>query len=249
MLATVASMTLVGALSLGVATPGLAQSGPTSTDRVRVSINVGFQPSSEFETSVTKPSYVENAVFKTSYTVSGGPMFDGGVAVRMAKNFGLGVAVSSFNRKNDAAVSGTIPHPFFYNTTRAISGTAPGLERSEVAAHIQAVYVMSGRKTDLAIAGGPSWFNVNQDLVTDVAYTESYPYDTAAFASATTSRVTQSKLGFNIGADIGVHLSRNLGVGGLVRFSRASVTLGANGVSVTADAGGLQVGGGLRVFF
>jgi hypothetical protein len=251
MRATVASIALAATLSLGAAAPVSAQSGATRTDRARVSINFGFQPSSvTFETSATTPSYVENAVFRTTYSVSSGPMFDAGVAVLVAGGFGLGVAVSSFSREHDAAVSGTIPHPFFFNAPRSISGTAPGLERSEVAAHIQAVYVVSSGKIDVAIAGGPSWFNLKQDLVTDVAYAETYPYDTAAFTKATTSRVTASKLGFNVGADVGVHFTRNVGAGGIVRFSRASVALaGANGVSVTVDAGGLQVGGGLRLFF
>ena len=246
----VASIALAAALSFGVV-PSVSAQSAAWTERARVSINFGVQPSSTtFDTSITKPSYIENALFETTYTVSSGPMFDGGVAVRLAKSFGVGVAVSSFSRKNDAGVSGTIPHPFFYNTPRAISGTVPGVERREVAAHLQAVYVISGRKADLAIAGGPSWFNVNQDLVTDVAYTETYPYDSAAFASATTSRAAKSGLGFNVSGDVGVRLGQHVGVGGVVRFSRASIALAAaNGVSVTADAGGIQLGGGLRLFF
>ena len=100
------------------------------------------------------------------------------------------------------------------------------------------------------MGAGPSWFNVNQDLVTDVAYTELYPYDAAAFSSATVSRATKSKVGYNVSADVGLRLSRNVGVGGIVRFSRASLDLvAANATTAKVDAGGLQVGGGLRVFF
>jgi len=46
-------------------------------------------------------------------------------------------------------------------------------------------------------AGGPSWFSVGQDLVSDVTVTQTYPYDTAAFASATAVHRSRSRVGFN----------------------------------------------------
>jgi hypothetical protein len=221
------------------------------TNRARVSINFGGQFGSEsFTTTATKPVYVENAVFTTTYASPTGSMFDGGVAVRLKGNFGVGVGVSSFNGKGEGAVTGTVPHPFLFNTPRQVSGTASGLERNELATHIQAVYVIPRGKLDVAIAGGPSWLNVKQDLVTDVIYAETYPYDVATFTSATTNRVTKSALGFNVGVDVGVRFSAIIGVGGIVRFTRAPTDLSAaNGVAVKVNAGGVQVGGGLRVYF
>src|SRR5262249_1711439 len=125
-----------------------------------------------------------------------------------------------------------------------------GLERNELATHIQAVYVVPRGKLDVAIAGGPSWFNVKQDLVTDVIYTETYPYDVATFTSATTNRATKSAVGFTVGVDVGIRFNAIVGVGGLVRFTRAPTDLSAaNGVAVKVNAGGVQVGGGLRVYF
>ena len=236
---------------LAPAAPVLAQSSMAWTDRVRVSVNAGLQSSSVgLGTSATNTTYLENAIIESTATIGGGPMFDGGVAVRIVRNLGLGVSVSSFNGTFDAAVSATLPHPFFFSTIRAIAGTAQ-LEREELAAHVQAVFVVPvGRRIDIAVEGGPSWFSVSQDLVVGVAYTEDYPYDEASFSSATVSRVKRSQLGFNAGADVAVHLTRHFGLGAMVRYSRASVELaGANSVSVTVDAGGLQVGGGLRVFF
>jgi hypothetical protein len=220
------------------------------SDRARVSINFGSQPSAiSFDTSATKPTYQENAVFQTAYTVSGGPIFDGGAVVRIVKSLGVGVVLSRFSRRDDAGVSGTVPHPFFYNRPRSISGTAPGLERGELGAHVQAVYVVSRRKFDLVLGAGPSWFSVKQDLVTDAAYSQEYPYDVATFASASTSRVTKLRFGFNVGVDVGLRMTRTVGVGGVVRFSRASVDLASvNGTAATVGAGGLQVGGGLRLF-
>ena len=183
--------------------------------------------------------------------MSTGTFVDGGVLIRLRGVFGVGAAVSSFTTSQTAAVTGTIPHPFFFNTLRPISGTTSPVERSETAIHIQAGYVISSKRVDVAITGGPTFFNVSQDLVADAMYTETYPYDTATFSAATISKASETTLGFNAGIDVGVKLSKNVGVGGLIRFSRASVNfpLPRTTSGVATDIGGVQFGGGVRFFF
>jgi len=221
-------------------------------DKLRVSINVGSQLSSTTFTSTTSfPVNAETSTINTSYTVSSGQLFDGGFLYRLSGNFGDGVAVSSYSERHNAAVSGSSPHPFFFNTPRAFTGTAAGLQRSELAAHIQAAYVMSSNRYDVAISGGPTIFRVGQDLVSNVTLVETYPYDTVTFSSATTVRADKTKLGFNVGVDVGFKFSSNLGVGGLLRFSRAtaSLPLAGSATDVNIDAGGVQVAGGVRFYF
>ena len=98
----------------------------------------------------------------------------------------------------------------------------------------------------LAIAGGPSWFSVGQDLVSDVTVTQTYPYDTATFASATITHRSGSRIGFNAGADLTYRLRRHVGLGFGVTYSRASIPLDD---TLTVEAGGARVGGGLRFRF
>jgi hypothetical protein len=78
-----------------------------------------------------------------------------------------------------------------------------------------------------------------------------YPYDSATFGTATVVNDTATKVGFNVGADVGFKISRNIGVGGPVRFARASFSLPLTGSAsnISVEAGGVQVGGGLRLFF
>ena len=86
--------------------------------------------------------------------------------------------------------------------------------------------------------------------MTEVTITETFPYDTATFASAQKSREKGSATAFNVGADVMWMLNRTLGVGGLVRFSRASVDLDAPGNrTISVDAGGVYAGGGIRLLF
>ena len=52
------------------------------------------------------------------------------------------------------------------------------------------------------------------------------------------------------GADVAWQFSSSIGVGGMVRYSRASTTVSAtNNTSVDVKVGGLQVGGGIRFRF
>ena len=130
-------------------------------------------------------------------------------------------------------------------------GDATGVKRSETAVHVQAMYLVStGGRLRLVISGGPSFFNVEQDLVTEVNITEAYPYDTATFASAQKTSVKGSAVGFNVGADVMWMFGKTVGVGGLVRFAPATVDLDApSSRTASVDAGGIYAGGGLRLLF
>jgi hypothetical protein len=235
------------------AAPVLAQH-PAAAWHVRVSADAGVQQpeSTSFSQSIKKTIYGEDAVVNTSYSVPKGQLFGGGIAVRLIGNIGVGVAVSSFTKSNDVAVAGTIPHPFFYNTPRAIAGAPTSFERNEVATHVQAVYVIWPRKRiNLTLSGGPSWFSAKQDVMTDVSYSESYPFDTASFTSAAFKTVSKTGVGFNVGADVGVRLVGGLGAGALVRYSKTSLTFSVPNTtaSVTSDVGGVQLSGGIRFLF
>jgi hypothetical protein len=241
----------VTAVVLAIDVHGAAAQITQRREKVRVSVDVGAQVSSTtFTTTTTSPLYLETSTITTSYTVPKGKLFDGGILYRVSRSFGVGVAISSYREGRDATVTGSIPHPFFFTTPRSLSGTA-SVERSELAGHIQAAYVMTTKRYDVVISGGPTIFRVSQDLVSNAVYAETYPYDTVAFTSATTVDAKRTKVGFNVGVDVGYRLSRKLGVGGLVRFSRATLSfpLAGSAANVEVDAGGLQVGGGVRFYF
>jgi hypothetical protein len=148
-------------------------------------------------------------------------------------------------------VSAAVPHPFFFNALRSVSGLGTDLPHEEIAIHGElSGLVPIGRAVQLAVFAGPSYFHLRQGLVTDVAVNETYPYDTATFASATTTDVTRSRFGYNAGLDVSGRVARRIGVGFTARYSRASVHLPATATEdVTVRVGGLQVGGGVRFGF
>ncbi|MDA1094823.1 MAG: hypothetical protein O3A25_16355 [Acidobacteria bacterium] len=117
--------------------------------------------------------------------------------------------------------------------------------------HIQAQwFIPVSDRLEVGVFGGPSLFSVDQEFVRGVDFRDVFPFDTATFVSAPTERQSASAVGFNVGTDVTVLLTRNVGVGGLVRFSRATVDMAApDGTTRSLDAGGVQAGGGLRLRF
>ena len=98
--------------------------------------------------------------------------------------------------------------------------------------------------------GGPSYFTVEQEVVTGVEADEVYPFDTAEFRRATTARAKGSAVGFNAGLDFARMFGRRVGAGALVRYARASVDLDAPAARrVSTDGGGMQATIGMRVLF
>jgi len=234
-----------------LAVPALAAGQDSGWDgRVRIGINGGIQTSDNaIHQAFTLQKNLEGTPITADIAVQREPLFDAGLVVRIRGRFGVGVAVSYAMRDINADVTAQIPHPFFFSQPRAVTGTAAA-GRTETTTHIDAVWMVPSRKVDVLLSVGPSLFNVTQTLITDVLYADAYPYDAATFGSAPTATARRTATGFHVGADVTVKLSAHVGVGGLLRFSRASATFTAGtDNSVTTDLGGLQAGGGVRIGF
>ena len=221
----------------------------TTAPRGLVTINGGLQPPTRtFSDSFTFETNLEDATVTTEYEVPSGPYFDGGFSVRLFGPIGAGVAFSRFSRSGTATVSGSIPHPFYFEQERDIAGDA-SVKRNETAVHAQVAAFLPAGRVLVVLSAGPSFFTVEQGVVTGVAFDESYPFDEATFRSATVRLERQQKMGFNAGADVTVMLGRSVGVGGMVRYAATTVDLTLDGRTLSLEAGGLQAGGGIRFVF
>ena len=107
-------------------------------------------------------------------------------------------------------------------------------------------------KMMLMLSAGPSIFIVKQTIVQPqgIGIALVYPYESGAVTSAITSEASKTAVGFGAGADISYYLSKTVGIGGTIRFAHATASFPVTGQpSVLVDAGGFQVGGGLRIRF
>jgi len=220
--------------------------------RVFVSANGGWQVSSlDFTDTWKTTEFVEDASWKADYGLKGDLQYDGGVTVRVLKNTGIGASYSEYRNTNGALVTGQVPHPFFFERLRDLSGESVGLKHKQRAVHISASYLLPlSPALDLSVFGGPSMFSVSRSFVKSVTFTQSYPYDSVAFSGTNVETAKESKVGYHIGADLAWFFTRNIGVGGIARFTRARVELGSAGSDVAKmNVGGLQIGAGLRFRF
>jgi len=232
-----------------VAQTALAQ---TATSRGFVVLNALYQfAANDFADAATKRENAEDGRFDTTYVVKGGPAFDVAAGGVLWRRLGAGIGVSQFRISTPSSLTATIPHPFFFNRARSVSGEVGGLTREELAIHFQARGIFPvGTRFQVMVFGGPSFFQVKQSMITDYTYNESYPYDDATFRAATTTPVTVTKIGFNAGGDVAFFFTSQLGVGATVQFSGTSVDVpGALGSTSNVKAGGGQAGGGLRLRF
>lgn len=253
-LAAVLCVLAVAASQAQTAPPaqGPRQPEPKLPARVFVDLNGGYQSASmDFSDRRDDPFFGESATWTADYAVQSGPSFDVAGGVRLWRNLAARVGYSLFEDSRIAGIAGEVPHPFFFNQNRGIAGEAQALKQQEHGIHLGALWTTSiGRHVELGVFGGPTVFRVARDLVEDVSYAEvGYPYDAAAFGSATVARVSETAIGFHAGADVTWMFSRAVGVGGVVRFARASASLDspANSRALSLDLGGLQVGAGLRI--
>jgi hypothetical protein len=220
-------------------------------NRIVVSLSGGVQTGAprltdhfEFE------SNVETATVDVRYPARPAVLVDGSVTMRLWRRMGVGVAVSQATRNGSAQIDARIPHPLLFEQPRTVAGSQPGVDGAETGVHVQLSYALQAtRRLTVTLFGGPSFVHLAQDIVTDLKYNESYPYDVATFGSAPTARETASAVGFNAGGDVRWMFTRTVGVGGLVRFTRANIDLAGKGRTLAVRAGGAQAGVGIRLVF
>lgn len=207
--------------------------------------------SSAFTSAIQPLEFAERAAIQTRYSSSTMPGFDIGGGARVWRRLAAAVNVERLSKSGGGAVDAQVPHPFFFNRLRAVSGDATNLHRAETAVHMQAVWMMPLTPTiEIDLSGGPSWISVDQDLVNDVRVAQTYPYDTATFDAAVSAREKKAHLGVNAGMTLDYRFAPRVGVAVTARYSHARVRFDvADSAGVNLDAGGAHVGAGIRFRF
>ena len=231
------------------ADPAAAQSSAWGNNGY-VSFNGLYDVSTQrYDVTTTEDVNQETQRITTTQTVGKRPVYDVTLGGRLRGRLGMGYGFSYAKSRESATVSGSLPHPFYFDQPRTLDG-ATSLERSDFDVHIHMMWLVPLTDTfQVTLFGGPSWFNTSQQAVKSVAVSETYPYDTVALESVTLERKKGSTLGFNGGFDASYFFSEKLGVHALVRYSQGSVTFSSAAGRSSVDVGGLQTGAGLRVRF
>ena len=243
---------------------GLLLSSPSfaqSYEKGWIDVNFGTAQSSQegFTSAFAVELFSETGALAAAYPKPHrGADFDFGGGFMFNPVFGIGLSVSGTAHEDPAGLAVTVPHPFFFDASSTASDvTGDVLKRSEGGYHFQLAAVpLRTERLVIRLFGGPSYFRVKQDLVSDISYAQVAPLfsrtnDVTVTGWDGSSNVEGTGWGFNAGADLGVYFTRVVGVGAVVRFTQANVDLAdpLSETSLAMKAGGFQVGGGIRLKF
>lgn len=249
------AMMLVFGVLIGALSPQDAAAQTLWEDRGYININFGVESgNSEMIDTKTFTIYDEQGSVTTQTNWTSGGFFDAGLGFRLFRNFSAGVAFHQEQNTTNAAITGSIPNPFFFNRPRTVAHTENGLERMERAVHIVLGWTIPvGDKLDVMVFGGPTFFRLNQDVISDIdAAEKGAPFTEVVIESTVTER-SRSVTGYNLGADASYMLWENdsvrLGVGGFFRFTGATTTVAMIANDVETKVGGTQFGFGGRIRF
>ena len=247
---------LMTAVLVGVSLPASAQPTPWE-DRVFVNLSFGVDTgTTEIAQSGTLPDliYGEPATFQTDAEFGSFAIFDFAVGARIYRNVGVAIAYHTGGTTGDGTISGTVPHPQFFDRPRSFTQAFDDAERDEHATHLQIGWMVPvNDKLDVFIYGGPSFYQVTQEMVTNISFTEQGPPYTNVTVLANVQRQKENATGYNFGVD-GTYFAYTadqwrLGVGGFLRFTGATAKFNVGGTTFETDAGGVQFGFGARLRF
>jgi hypothetical protein len=194
--------------------------------------------------------HAEPATLEADASVGIGPAFGARGGARVWKNMAVGGGVEVASTKQGLTVNGRLPHPFQFNSYREVSGTSDGLDRVDTLVAFELSWLAAlSRRIDMFVFGGPAYLHVRQEMATRIQFTESYPYDAAAFTGVETTSVSGGGFGATGGVDVSYLLTAHVGLGLHLRYSYASTTLTPSTEPASVPLGGLQAAVGARMLF
>lgn len=231
--------------------------GATWADRGYINIGWGVESGSSTMTDTkTGAIYDETATITSSSTFTSGSLFDVALGLRIWHNLTVGAGYHQEQNDTDGRLTGAIPSPIFFNRPRTLDQAVTGLNRKEAATHLMIGWVVPiGAKFDVLAYGGPSFYRLTQDVVSNAVPVENSNNFATVAATETRTERKKSQTGFNVGVDATYIVWQNdsvrLGAGGFVRFTQADfdVEMLDGGTPQPTKAGGVQFGFGGRLRF
>jgi hypothetical protein len=242
---------LVGLLTLARSTYGQEPATGDRERRIRVLVNGLYSPTGiDFDDTATFTFFLEEGRSERSYDGGKGIAFEAGAIVGIRESLGIMGTFEIYQSELDGVFEEVFPHPLYFDQPRTVTGEIRDLEYSEKAIHLDAVYTVERGKLTFDVFGGGSLFFTSTEILDEVRISSDYPFDEAAVASTSTIALDDNPIGFNAGGALTWRLSEALGVAFQARYSHAGIEV-ARGEddSIELDAGGLRVGGGIRISF
>jgi hypothetical protein len=246
---------LIMACGSGTAFAQVTPTAPTAWDKGWVDVNFGVAVAAEKEYSsdFVFTRSLETGVGLALYTLPTGASFDFGGGYMFTRYLGAGISFGGTAHEDTVGLGLSVPHPNFFDEDGLdVEVTDKPLMRIEGARHIQLMAVpWQTPRLRLRVFGGPTYFLVKQDTITNIRYTQTTlgRINLVNITSYDSQTSEGSGWGAHVGADFSLFFTRVVGVGGGVRISRGTVQFEDYGGFDDRKVGGVQASGGLRLKF
>jgi hypothetical protein len=192
--------------------------------------------------------FAEEGRLDADYSRQTGPGFELGLAYALGRHFGFAATFNLLKRTVGSTYTASIPHPLFLDRPREASGSADGLSYRERGWHLDVLLQSERGRLRYAAFAGPSYVRVEAALLEPLQYRQAYPYDSVEVTGVPRASASASAFGFNAGGALDYRFGPRVGAGLLVRYHQVRAELPQTPEDlVNIDAGGLQVGLGLRI--
>jgi hypothetical protein len=220
-------------------------------DRGYLSVNFGIQPQSRDFDEVSAPEINGDPATITAHIRSGPAHFRTSPSVTVSGRTSAYVGYSYFSKSETPTLTAEIPHPVYGGQTRTATASTGELSHSESAFHLHLLWMIPlSEEIEVAVLVGPSFYSIKQDFIETVSVVETDPFTSVSISSVQQIEQSGSPVAFTAGLDGTYRLTPQFGIGAFFRYSGASSDMPlSGGTTVTVEAGGIQIGGGLRVRF
>lgn len=237
---------------LAMALSAYAQETPATKERrFRILANGLYNPMGfDFTDHSTFTAFVEEGESRRTYEGGRGLVFEVGGIMDIRKGLGVMGSVEIYRSDFEATFEESLPHPFYFDRPREVSGTVTDLDYHETAVHADLVYTRVLPRWTLDLFLGPTFFFTNTEVLSSVNTASQYPFDEATVSSTSSTQLDDNPIGFNGGGAITWRWTELVGLAFQARYSRGSIGISREGgEEIDLDAGGLRLGGGLRLSF
>lgn len=235
-------------LSIIILTSSFALAGQEKGLFIKLNYYAGF---SEQTKSATweENLYYENAAYAINYRLKKGSSFDLALGYKFSKTLGMEMGVDISSRSIGADYNASIPHPILINSPRTAQGSA-GYKLTENAAFVNLLLRFPFGKFSFEVFGGPAYFLANCEVIKEIQINDPYPHN-AITLGAVSKKIKKNVFGFNAGASLNFHLSKNFGLFVSSKYfsAKADFKPSSNIPGINVSLGGFKAGGGLEIIF
>jgi len=206
-----------------------------------------------------------------SYSFDKASGFSFGARVRVYQALGFEASYSVAKRDGTASLALDLPHPLYLDQLRSLTPTTAAPTVKENAFHVGIFAAGDTGRLRAGAYAGPSFYSVKADVLSQVTFTQAYPYDvdSVTITGAPLTTISNTAVGLHAGAFAEVVLHPNVGIGVDARFTRATVDIQRpvseqttepddptaprpvqpNTGVLQLDVGSFQILGGVRLYF